>query len=41
MADPGGVTGPRRAAAPAGQAVGIVDGRSYWLVDGTIVTATV
>ncbi len=41
MADPGGVTGPRRAPAPAGQAIGIVDGRSYWLVDGTIVTATV
>lgn len=41
MADPGGVTGPRRSAAPAGQAIGMVDGRSYWLVDGHVVTATV
>jgi len=36
-----GVTGPRRAAGPTGQAVGLLDGRSYWLVAGHIVTATV
>lgn len=41
MADPGGVTGPRRAGAPEGQAVGLIDGLSFWLVDGSIVTATV
>lgn len=41
MADPTGLTGPHRAPAPEGQAIGIVDGRSYWLVDGHIVTATV
>jgi hypothetical protein len=39
----GGTTGVvrTRRAVPAGQAVGLLDGRSYWLVDGHIVTATV
>ncbi len=36
-----GRTGPRRAPVPTGQAVGLLGGRSYWLVDGHIVTATV
>lgn len=42
MGGTAGVTGPRRSATPpGGQAVGLLDGRSYWLVDGHIVTATV
>jgi hypothetical protein len=36
-----GQSGTRRAALPDGEAVGVVDGVSYWLVDGHIVTATV
>jgi hypothetical protein len=42
MGGTAGVTGPRRSVTvPRGQAVGLLDGRSYWLVDGHIMTATV
>ncbi len=42
MGGTAGMTGPRRSVTvPEGQAVGLLDGRSYWLVDGHIVTATV
>jgi hypothetical protein len=41
MAGTDGQSGSRRAALPEGEAIGVIDGVSYWLVDGHIVTATV